>query len=290
VKRLFAAIVLGVLTTLPASSYPWDARVSRETPLLEFNELTAGDPIPAGTELGVPYCLDEPAVCSVTYEGTEGWVKADDLVTNYGGQTLPVLDAEKAWFIDLLSADTADNPDARDIVAWGDSLTGGYPEIAAELVTGRDIVGHGFGGESSTKVKARFLEDTETRNRVHWIWVGRNNYREVDKVLADIAEMVASLPHNRYLVGGVLNGDWENEWKDGADYAVLQRLNNRLRAIYEERFVDLHAALMAVGAAADDIEHDVPPAAVRQDQIHLNEVGQRAVADAWIAKTEELGF
>lgn len=193
-------------------------------------------------------------------------------------------------------------PSTLPIAAWGDSLTAGagagstlsYPRLASAMfVPPRVVSVHGFGGETSTEVRTRMLAASAAeRGEVTWIWVGRNNYDEPQIVLADIAQMVAALDHDRYLVGAIINGNYAVERAGTPGYAQLLALNARLKDTYGSRFVDLRAALIAAASPndAEDVRADIVPRSLRYDNIHLNAAGYQVVATAMHDAAVRLGF
>lgn len=136
----------------------------------------------------------------------------------------------------------------------------------------------------------RFAAGDQLRQRVAWLWMGTNGAASGHTVAGDVAAAVASLGHDRYLVGSVLVG------RDfGAARAADVRATNALLAeTYGVRFVDLGAALAgaADGSAEDaaDVAAGIPPRSLRVDQLHLNARGYAIVAKAWHDATTKLGF
>ena len=193
-------------------------------------------------------------------------------------------------------------PSTRPIAAWGDSLTAGagassglaYPVLARTMFTPtRTIFVHGFGSRTSTEIRLELLAAPPTeRGEVTWIWVGRNNYSDPETVISDIAQRVAALGHDRYLIGSIINGNYSVERAGTPGYAQLMALNARLKAIYGSRFVDLRAALIAAASPGDaeDVRADIVPRSLRFDNIHLNDAGYRIVAAAMHDATMQLGF
>lgn len=273
--------------------------VVRQAPGQQFAQVGV---IPAGTPVAVDICFDEGAYCAVIWDNSTGFV-AGNLMT-LEGSAETVMDKEAERWRQIRSAPrVAAIAAPHRIAAWGDSLTAGtgasgrgtaYPAVAQTLFSPfRQIGVHGFGGKTSSEIKALFLAETFDREATTWIWVGRNNYEQADVVVGDVDEMIATLGHDRYLVGSVLNGGYENEAKGGGGYTRIVALNAALEVRYGDRFVDVRAALMAAADPvrdAVDIAADRVPQAFRIDDIHLNDVGYRVVAEAWEQATVRLGF
>ncbi len=121
----------------------------------------------------------------------------------------------------------------------------------------------------------------DTGTRTLWIWAGRNNHTDPEVVKSDIAAMVAHAGHGHVLVGSVLTSAVDST---PARQGILQ-LNSDLSAIYDDRFVDLMAALQAAsdGGAEDsaDVADDLVPRSLRSDAVHLNDAGYGVVALAF---------
>lgn len=172
------------------------------------------------------------------------------------------------------------------IACWGDSLTAGtgagfqedYPSVLGALL-GRKVFNGGVGGEKSTQIKARMLARPPGLDQgITIIWAGRNNFAEPETVKADIGTMVGSLPEGaRYLVLGIIDGDYPEEYKGSTRYEVLKTLNADLAHLYGDRFVPIREYLGWIAFETERL-HDQVPAALRADRIHLNDMGYRAIA------------
>lgn len=129
-----------------------------------------------------------------------------------------------------------------------------------------------------------------TRNRVQWLWLGRNDAQSGYTVEGDIAAAVASLGHNRYLIGAILTGAGDSP----AGIAEIQARNAALVATYGSRFVDVYAALRAAnnGSANDlaDLAAGYIPRSLRSDGIHLNDAGYAVVAATFKAANDVMGW
>lgn len=175
------------------------------------------------------------------------------------------------------------------VLGWGDSLTqgaGGFGttyETTITGITGFTVVNNGVGGETSTQIKTRFLADTGNLDKSVIIWAGRNNYLDPTTVKADIAAMVAALSHTRYLVVGIINGNYPSEYINQSGWTTIQQLNADLKAIYGKRFVDIRPYLVSLhdNSAQDliDFANDIPPNSLRADNIHLTGTGYTRVGE-----------
>lgn len=181
-----------------------------------------------------------------------------------------------------------------DIVAWGDSMTYGtgadhpdkgqktWPKWFTEL-SGIKVIKKGVGGESSKQIRDRMLAEPVLHKEFTVIWAGRNNYPGPAWVKTHIAEMVAALKHDNYLVVGITNST--EEPRGSERLKIMDTLNADLKAAYGIRFVDVRPLLVAAYDKAlpqDVIDHenDVVPASLRSDKLHLNTAGYKVVAQA----------
>lgn len=187
------------------------------------------------------------------------------------------------------------------IQAWGDSLTLGsggsvtteYPTGTPWMVYLRDLTGFNFfnggvGGNDSTQIKTRFLADTAKRAWPAIFWAGANDPTQ-QKVLDDLAAMVAALGHQRYLVISLTG---QNTFPIGSGtYNQVHNTNVAVAAVYGQRWVDVRSALVAAydpSLAQDVIDHgnDVVPTSLLYpgDATHFNDKGYRVIANAIAAK------
>lgn len=187
------------------------------------------------------------------------------------------------------------NASAATIVAWGDSLTFGtgaidygkksYRTWFSEL-SGATVINKGVGGESSTQIRDRLIapEAEELRKEFTIIWAGNNNPDATDKwVQRHIAQMIAALGHDNYLIIGVINRSTAP--KDSTTWNNINIINADLKTTYGTRFVDVRPLLVSSynpSIAQDVIDHenDVIPNSLRNDNIHLTTEGYRIVAQA----------
>jgi lysophospholipase L1-like esterase len=182
------------------------------------------------------------------------------------------------------------------IVCWGDSLTAGmgasfgqdYPAQLSALLS-RPTLNEGIPGDTSTQIRMRMMQRPPGIDEgITVIWAGRNNYRQNETVVTDIAAMVQSLPQGaHYLVLGIINGDFIGEEKGGAEYAHIIALNAALQRIYAERFIAVRENLTKQG---NQDGRDVIPSNLRADPLHLGDPGYRVVAQLLEAKINSLGW
>lgn len=181
-----------------------------------------------------------------------------------------------------------------DVVAWGDSMTYGtgadhphkgqktWPRWFTEF-SGVNVIKKGVGGQSSKQIRDRMLAEPALHQEFTVIWAGRNDYRGPEWVKKHIAEMVAALGHENYLVVGITNSS--EEPKGGDRLKIMDTLNADLKATYGVRFVDVRPLLVAaydktLPEDVADHENDIVPASLRSDKLHLNTAGYRIVAQA----------
>lgn len=177
------------------------------------------------------------------------------------------------------------------IVGWGDSLTEGSPSTSTYLAELEKLTGttytyinRGISGQTSSQVAERMLADTKKHSYNTIIWVGRNNLLYPEQIKADIAAMVAALGHDRYLVLGMINGDFDtNEQVFTQRHQSIMQLNGDLYKTYGDHYVNIHAYLLSQydpTKAQDIIDHtyDVVPSSLRVDKLHLNLLGNQKVA------------
>lgn len=219
---------------------------------------------------------------------------ATGLLKNTTGTGVPSIAADGADYIGPASIasktemTTAEN--AYNIICWGNSLTAGnpnnltsgnYPMVLSSL-TGTNVINRGISGETSTQIRTRMIADVSTYNFSVIICAGRNNFADSTTVLADIAAMVAALPHARYVVLSIPNST--SELNPSTGYSQIIALNNRLSALYGSHYLDVRSYLVSQynpGIPQDVTDHgnDVPPSSLRADGLHYNTAGYSAFAN-----------
>lgn len=188
-----------------------------------------------------------------------------------------------------------------DIAAWGDSLTLGlglqynstYPH-RLESLCGKRVYNGGVSGQTSAQIRDRMLSNPDKKDCFVVIWAGRNNYQNPEDVKADIAKMVASLGHKRYVVLSIINANRNGERKGDVLYSQIINLNRELESIYKDRFIDVRSYLMTrgknVGQDLRDVENDIIPTSLRLDTLHLNEKGYMEIANLIYSTINKYSF
>jgi len=174
------------------------------------------------------------------------------------------------------------------VAAFGDSMT--YvmaPALQSALAV--DVLNAGVGSTTSGEIGAALAAYPDKLRNVT-IWAGHNTTGPADVVLADVAAMVASLPHDRFVVLGLVLADLPGERIGGADRARKLAINAALAAAYPAHYIDTPTLLAAWGNPRNpqdvaDAAAGVTPSSLRafSDALHLNASGARVVAGAVVA-------
>jgi hypothetical protein len=184
--------------------------------------------------------------------------------------------------------ETLPEPPPKKIATWGDSFTFGggvtmveyaYPD-QLQKISGYEVYNGGVNGETSTQIKKRMLAATDKKNHYVIIWAGDNNFRSPEIVKADIAEMVASLGHKRYLVISLLGSKYERTGSVG--YTTIMDLNAHLKQTYKENYLDVRSYLVSQASTSaqdqQDKAIDIVPTSLRSDDEHPNDKGYNLIA------------
>jgi len=182
---------------------------------------------------------------------------------------------------------TSNSLESKEIVAWGDSLTQGSHSVSftkfLSLLYSLKVLNEGIAGETSTEIKNRMVNQTDYFKQPVIIWAGRNNYGDSLTVLSDIATMVNKLYHSHYIILGILNGDNKNEVKGHSEYNKILAINNKLSTLYGQNYVDIRSYLVSkynpkIATDVKNFNDDVVPSSLRNDYLHLNDLGNSLVA------------
>ncbi|MBV5347895.1 hypothetical protein JZU46_06755, partial [bacterium] len=99
----------------------------------------------------------------------------------------------------------------------------------------------------------------------------------------DIATMVTTLGHNKFVVLTALNGEYSDRYIGTTGYNQMMIFNNWIAATYPDNYIDIRTYLVSQYNASipqDVIDHghDIHPSSLRIDTIHLNLTGNTLVA------------
>lgn len=141
-------------------------------------------------------------------------------------------------------------------------------------------------GKTSTVTRDRFLASPELWNRASVFFTGHNNSNYPDQIIADIEAMVEKLPHNKYIVLGLLAADDKDQWMGTPYYTRLTELNNRLAERFKLNYRDPLTYFTYNDSELDQLakQHGVSPASVRlfehgYDVLHLNWIGCKQLGE-----------
>lgn len=147
----------------------------------------------------------------------------------------------------------------------------------------------GLSGQTSTTIKNRFLLDTAYRSRAHIFWVGANNNWHYQVILDDVAEMVAALPHKKYIIMGIETGDLPDRWGAYDDvpatpyYLATKKVNDKLKEIYKDHYFDPVPGLQRRARPGNyedsmSVVHGAVPPYLNLDYLHHNWEGYYSIA------------
>lgn len=191
------------------------------------------------------------------------------------------------------------------IEVWSDSLgtpteEGGGGNWTGKLSTRRDgfrVYPHHYPGKGYEYIRDQFVTFNDARVRLH-VFMGGNNSHPlgVDRNLDPLLEMTNSLRTDRFLVLGIPNRSpyTFTDEQIAAAQATMDEVNDAIKAVYGDRFVDLQAELLEYnGDANDDIDIGrgiVPRGIKHTDNSHFNSTGGTFISQIIEAKLIALGW
>lgn len=175
------------------------------------------------------------------------------------------------------------------VAFWGDSLTatlGAYDNTIPYqygLLSKQTIFNGGIGGQRSDQIKARFIAFAN-KNWGQMFWEGKNDDLQAiapSVTLQNVADQIALLTHNRYVVIGVIKSNPETTGTAGA--IRVDAINAGYASAYGVRYFDVNAYLRTQGdGSANDIADVaagiIPRSLMQADGIHLNAKANGLVA------------
>jgi len=259
-----------------------------------LNSVTTTTPVPVFGADGLlqKVILDDLPVSTLTQEALDLKLSKTGEVLNYSTDFDPLFSQDPTSLVvkkrTMQPESSRFDPTLAPIYAWGDSMTDGYltTNYPTQLTAlfGYPVTNRGVGGENSTQIKNRLVAETAAYSKSVIIWVGRNNIGSPATIKADIATMISTIGHTRYLVVGVVNS--ATEPINSANWTLITTLNNDLKALYGSKFVSIREQIVSKynpSLPQDVIDHanDVPPESLRlpADPLHLNTAGQTVVAE-----------
>ncbi|MGO7513380.1 SGNH/GDSL hydrolase family protein [Rhizobium ruizarguesonis] len=205
--------------------------------------------------------------------------------------------------------DPRSNPRVLNAIAFGDSFTElAYLTNPADKWTnivaarmGRLVANAGIGGQTSSEVTQRSIDDVNYTDRGHIFFCGTNGPDSGHTVLGDIQAAVADLPPGtKFLILPSFNS--ENEPKGSAGYNNKMANNAAVAAAFPNNYLDIRSMLIAKQAPGQPYQDaaaytdDYLSAQLRYfngtstDALHPNAlcvslyagmIGDRLIADGW---------
>jgi hypothetical protein len=163
------------------------------------------------------------------------------------------------------------------------TAVGGPPSTAENYSFGRDV----SGATTVCAAGSPFVADAEGYDQLTaLIWVGGNNYDEVDTVVSDVRSIIQWLkpanPH--FVVLSLIKGNFSYEYPGNPGAQHVDQINASLKAEHPDNFVDIATPLVNAydpSQPQDVIDHNnkVVPTSLRADLVHLNDKGYGIVAE-----------
>lgn len=235
--------------------------------------------------------IDKEAVAGQTSTGIAARMNAVPTHVALDGDAIPASGPAAVVKLNVVPLSTLESSEQPGILC----------KVAGDLVSTQTAEGDGFtysfrratNGEAvacPADSTFEFARPAEVRDRVAWLWLGRNGAAPGSDVGRDIAAAVRSIGHERFLVGSVLTSA-----ADSAEAVKgILAFNGVLSRTYGKRFVDVLGQLQAKadGSAEDagDVAAGLVPRSLRSDNTHLNDKGHAIAAQAFHDATEANGF
>jgi hypothetical protein len=149
--------------------------------------------------------------------------------------------------------DPRSNPRVLNIAAFGDSFTQlSYLTNPADHWTdllaarlGRRVYNGGIGGQTSSQVTQRSIDDIDYTDRAHIFFCGTNGPDSGHTVLGDIQAAVAALPAGtKFLILPSFNSDTERAGSAG--YINKMANNAAVAAAFPNNYLDIRSMLIAL--------------------------------------------
>jgi len=173
---------------------------------------------------------------------------------------------------------------------WADSMGIYWPKQLKARLSVPDYIDGAVGGEKSTEILARAVQATDFGDKVI-IWAGNNNSRAPETVISDIKQIIALLPHDRFVVISLHNNATFNNSTQTYDNVI--EINNQLSNDFGNKYIDTRSYLISNAdiTSEDDLADaaaGIVPRSFRSDIIHLNAKGRDLVSGYVAARLESL--
>jgi len=150
-----------------------------------------------------------------------------------------------------------------------------------------------------------YLDTAEAiRDDVVIYWAGRNNLWAPDQIMTDLQAMILHQTpiDKRFLIIGELNSTTETETPLTNGATEVLEINDRYRALWGRRYIDLRGYLLAYGLSdagltptaqdLDELAAGTVPTSLRNpgDTLHLNPAGSTVLASLITLRLQEMGW
>lgn len=139
--------------------------------------------------------------------------------------------------------DNFDELYGSDIEMWGDSLTSGMSLAINPYLNSRSVEEFSYGGKTSAFIRDIFLSNAD-KSKAQIFWIGSNNSWATDYIIDDLRTMINHLGHDRFLIMMIHNGGYEDLLLGGQDYHRFPDLEDRLKFIYPNNFLNNRKAVI----------------------------------------------
>lgn len=145
----------------------------------------------------------------------------------------------------------------------------------------------GIGGTTSTQILKRAIADSAARLGWFKVWMmGRNDASYPDVVVENIRRAIAMSPDERYIIIGVLHGNWVSEWVGTEPWNRIKKMNQRIKDLSPKHFIDPNEELAEYADMNSNdtiaIRNRVTPFSltIDGDSLHLKERGARLIGQS----------
>lgn len=151
--------------------------------------------------------------------------------------------------------------------------------------TGIITLNMGHSDWTSTQIRDSVMKRFDLWHSNHILWAGRNNFADSAQVLSDLQAMVNITTSNGGTVVMIMGVMKSNGQKTGTkDASDINELNNLIKARWPAKYFDPQAFIVTMANSnldndVADAKAGVTPRSLRRDGLHLNDIGNRYLAD-----------